>query len=527
MLAAVTIVAALLVAEPSITQMPIPCPQAHGEDRAPAESAKTKKRKLTKDEERAQQLLAGVEAEADAAEPAMQAYLYMRLANLWLACGGNHDAIDAMSVKALQSSKTVEDTQGLQTSLQTSIVRRFSVNFLLQHVDELGETAREQVLPQLAWKLARAKRYEEAVALFDRLGDAKTFPFAAAGAVLKALPEGWGLERRKIFTLAMQAARGNTENAQSSIYDFGSLVVDSWQYLPESQVNDAIDLLLNAAREETPGISMAFTTGKGEISFRNSYEYRLFQLLPVLRKVNPSKAEELTNAYPGVRLAFQQYPDGLASLRADGPLSMTMSTGDVSEPEAFERVEAFQRRVVVLQQQRKYREALNEIAAANDLSTSTRVMLLLNIAESATEYDKDIAADTLKAVDVELGKLPRRTFTSEAIRACRVWMKLEKPERCDDLLAKAAKHLEELIAEDSGKDPTFKGYRTSLFDMEGLTYYTCRRDPKRVDAVVSGLRDPELKTIVRLTQARCLLELEREFWNTYMLRSPEEKLGSF
>jgi hypothetical protein len=432
-----------------------------------------------------------------------------------------------MSVKALRSAKAVDDAQGLQTSLQTSSVRRLSVNEMLKHIDDLEGTAREQVLPQLAYKLARAKRFDEAIALFETLGDVKEFPFASAGAILKALPENFGLERRKIFTFAMQAARGNTENAQSTIYDFGSLVVDSWPYLPESQVNEAIDLLLNAAREETPGVSMAFTTGRGEISFRNSYEYRLFQLLPVLRQVNPSKAEELTNAYPGVRLALERYPEGLTSLRADGPVGMTMSMGGPGELHHFTQRIAIQDRAMTLVQEGKIREAVSLITSSQDISGGARVGTLLNIAQAAIYQDKHVVEETLKIAEVELEKLPTRSFTGEALRACGIWMEFGSPERCDELLAKAAKHLEDVMAEDSGKDPTFKGYRSSLFDLEGLIYYTCRRDPKRVDAIVSGLHDTELKTIVRLTQARCLLGLEREHWNSYSLRSPEEKLGSF
>jgi hypothetical protein len=45
----------------------------------------------------------------------------------------------------------------------------------------------------------------------------------------------------------------------------------------------------------------------------NVYQYRLFELLPILRELDPSKAEQLSND-PQVQARLSKYPNGLQSL---------------------------------------------------------------------------------------------------------------------------------------------------------------------------------------------------------------------
>ena len=53
---------------------------------------------------------------------------------------------------------------------------------------------------------------------------------------------------------------------------------------------------------------------KGAVSLNSLYRYRLFQLLPVLQRLDKSKAEQLLQENPSLKGPLEQYPDGMRSL---------------------------------------------------------------------------------------------------------------------------------------------------------------------------------------------------------------------
>jgi hypothetical protein len=86
-------------------------------------------------------------------------------------------------------------------------------------------------------------------------------------------------------------------------------------------VLDAIDQILDHSKTDDTQIAMKVSAGPDRtltmksttIKFDNVYQYRLFELLPVLRELDSSKAEQLSND-PQVQAQLNKYPNGLQSL---------------------------------------------------------------------------------------------------------------------------------------------------------------------------------------------------------------------
>jgi hypothetical protein len=98
-------------------------------------------------------------------------------------------------------------------------------------------------------------------------------------------------------------------------------VVRFWDQLPPAVILEAADRIFDHAKEEA-GSGHAlfnFVTNHASASFGSVYELRLFQLLPAIENLDPSKAEQLLRDNPKIKATLEQYPKGMRSL--DGSLT--------------------------------------------------------------------------------------------------------------------------------------------------------------------------------------------------------------
>jgi hypothetical protein len=63
-----------------------------------------------------------------------------------------------------------------------------------------------------------------------------------------------------------------------------------------------------------------------------------------------------------------------------------------------------------------------------------------------------------------------------------------------------------------------------LFELEGVVFFTCKKNAKQGDEIVRGISDREMQTIVRLSEARCLLGLSREYWQSQYIVDESDKM---
>lgn len=263
------------------------------------------KPKLTPTQEQGLRLLKAAEAEAGALEPAMRA------AVLWQVAHGYYKVdkprVLLTLIDAFRAATTVEDDHPelkcflvpdechSKTWLQVNILREMLTS--PQKVEELLPQADPDVRPvltgELISKYVRDKKLDRAQQLLLRLSDEKDFPYDAASELMLAVPSDQ--QRVAIFNQAMSNFQTFGEGKFGLIApeDLGTLVIRFWRHLPPATVLEAVDQLLGQAKTESEkhdDNQISLTTKQGGVSF-SPYQYRLFELIPVLQELDSSRRE--------------------------------------------------------------------------------------------------------------------------------------------------------------------------------------------------------------------------------------------
>jgi hypothetical protein len=288
-----------------------------------AKPAATKPEKsVPEDEKRGMQMLQMAEADAGGLEGGMRAWA------LWQVARGyeRSDPKKALELleSALRASNTIEnDKLETRTRLQEQILKTM-VPLAPERADELLLTvdpgAREKVLSSLLSYYEKKKNLRRALEVIYRIGAEKEIPYDAAMRIMeKMTPEQSG-EMLQLFTVSLASYRDHPE-AHTTMMDgggFSDMIVHYWQRLPKELVRQAIDEVLKQAdpanQKDKDKQTVAMASGKGSVTFASMYEFRLFQLVPVLRAIDETAAEDYLKKYREVAAMLGKYPDGTSSL---------------------------------------------------------------------------------------------------------------------------------------------------------------------------------------------------------------------
>jgi len=176
---------------------------------------------------------------------------------------------------------------------------------------------RDQITSSLISEYTHKKDLSRAEALLQHQSDAKYYPYSAACDLMAALPAS-SPQRLSIFLQAVHNFRQQKSGRLVSLTDdLGEMVDRFWQTLPAAAVLDAIDVLLESAKDRDQGqrMQVSFSARGGKSgSFSSAYQLRLFQVLPVLEQLDKSRAEGLLKENESMRAMLTQYPQGVLSL---------------------------------------------------------------------------------------------------------------------------------------------------------------------------------------------------------------------
>jgi hypothetical protein len=132
-----------------------------------------------------------------------------------------------------------------------------------------------------------AKKYDRALALLSRTPSKEWFPggfpYSGATQLMIDLPPERDQDKQEIFRLAMAADREQHVLVIGGD-DFASMIVRFWQHIPPAIVMDAIDQVLDAAQSAEEGLTLNGV--RGNVGFTSERDYRVFELLPVLRQLD-------------------------------------------------------------------------------------------------------------------------------------------------------------------------------------------------------------------------------------------------
>jgi hypothetical protein len=356
---------------------------AHPATQKTAHASGPGKPQMTPQQQRGLRLLSAAQVEAAALEPEMRTYV------LWQISRANEQRDsakeDLLLKDAFQASLSIESKHGdpqecrmpetcdLKSSLQEDILReilRRSPDALQPILGKAEPDARKQITVGLLQHYAQQKKFDQALELLNQFADDDAYPYSVAGEVMALLPQERESDRLAVFSQALNNYQQRNADVEAQYHDFATMVVRFWQHLPPTLVLDAIDSILEKARDTKSAASqlrVGISTEGGDAYFGSVYEYRLFELLPVIEQLDKSKAEQLLRENSEVRSFLDRYPKGLQSLtpsdytdkppevgRPSGIRSMGFTTGDNPAESALNQARA--------QQEAENNRRLKEIA---------------------------------------------------------------------------------------------------------------------------------------------------------------------
>jgi tetratricopeptide (TPR) repeat protein len=295
---------------------------------APDSAGEVKVTKVTPEQrKRAMQLLDAADAQAHAMKDGgSRAFALMQLARAYRETD-KKKAVDTLE-DALSATRTMEDEPRLQrirARLQEQILDHLiplapdKIDDVLAQVDANG---REKVLISLLRYYQLRKENDKALDTINRIAQEYEIPYDAVAGVMSNLMPEEAAEKQQLFTLCLASFRDHDhEGMRMGSSDFGPLVTQFHEQLPPALVRQAIDVLLDEARkraqkeaESSQPTNISLSSAKGALAFSSYYDYRLFQLLPVLKSIDPQEADKLLKERQDVQTLLAKYPSGMSSI---------------------------------------------------------------------------------------------------------------------------------------------------------------------------------------------------------------------
>src|SRR5436853_222718 len=124
-------------------------------------------------------------------------------------------------------------------------------------------------------------------------------PYEGAMRLMDTLKPEQSGELLQLFLAALASYRDHAPHSQARD-PFPVILSHYWNRLPKEVARQAIDeVLKQAAAVEEKG-SYSVSSDKGNAALGSLHEYRLFQIMPVLREIDPSAARQYMEKYPAL-----------------------------------------------------------------------------------------------------------------------------------------------------------------------------------------------------------------------------------
>lgn len=261
----------------------------------------------------ARELLEKAAITAAAAQPEMHALAMMYLGGAWQKLDKKQSA--GCLRQAFAAAGALPDA-GRAARIQAEIVKsaaRVDVQEACELLRAMPGTdrpeARTEAAERVVEELIARRDFDKAVEVLALTPASAAYPFDAALRLFKALPKD-DSRRVIVFGNAATAYRRAPGDA------FRTMLAKHWKAVPREMAQTALAAVVNdiRGREEEPGTGESIETPKGTLKLGSRKAMDLFDLLPVLRALDPIRAKELLEQYPDLGAAAKLYPDGRQSV---------------------------------------------------------------------------------------------------------------------------------------------------------------------------------------------------------------------
>jgi hypothetical protein len=493
-------------------------------------NAAAKPPKLTADQLLANQTLETAESQARGLEAPMRSYSLLQIAAAFAA--SNPAKARGLLQDAFTASLAVQDDDLAKNTLQEDIFRALmpiSQSDVEERLAQAEPRARKQAADSIISRCVEKKQFDTAIDLVRQITSLDEFPYAAAGRLLEALPAEMNAEKQTLFASAAASYRAHEhKGAFGTVGDstFTGLVTRYGDSLPPKLVLDAIDEILGQARKSDEKLAITVGGSGGAATFNSNYEYQLFALLPLLRRLDESAANRLLEENNALRPTMQQYPNGIESVsprpvaasgnaqprRSGANFSVSDNSSKASSDEAL-RQEMQRRSDLILKEAET--DPAQAIAQASALPLtiaswmrSPRATTLETIARMSMKKHPASANQALGELRKAINDLPARDQMKFISSAANIYLEMEEKDKADDVvnegLGAAARLLEnDLNPDDPNKAlkawwPSTDGYRR-LVEIETKISHPATAK------MLQEIKDPDIRAVESIMFARALL----------------------
>ncbi len=485
--------------------------------------------------ERGRKLLETAEAEAGGLQGGMRAYACLQLARAYVS-SDKAKALELLESGMNAASAIDDDRSDARGRMQQELLQ-VMVPLAPQRAEELlaqmDPGDREPVLNALLKEYQKNNEWDHAIQLVYRIGQEKEIPYGAAAEIMKALPPERDGDLLQLFTASFASYRDHEhKNMRVGGGDFPDMVVQFWSKLPANQVRDAIHEVLKQSEDMKANISMS--GDKGSASFASYHDYCLFQLLPVLKQVDPEEAKELLQKNDQMQRMLAQYPEGTESLMPRTPPAPPSESGGAKEagkapqPSGMSFMvgagdrgpNAMGAEMALRTQQLKNitkeledghpNNALAQASAVTDLGT--RAILYQTIARATVKKNPSVARDALSKL-VELSEQLRDFQQLQALRtAGELYLQMNETDQAKKAVEHGFKLADNLFKTDTNADDpnkALKAYWPSAEAYRSFTRLAGQISPPYALTMLAEIGDPEMKVLAETSLAQGWLDVSR------------------
>jgi len=488
----------------------------------PEPAASEAKAPPTKEQlERGRQMLELAEAQVMGLSGGMRAYGLLQIARASQSADRNKAV--ALLENALAAANGMDDDQlDTRKRLQEQILQAM-VPLAPQRADELltqvRPEARGAVLRSLLGYYQKQKDLDRALEVLYRVAQESEMPYQAAQELMAGLPPERSTDALQVFGAALASYRDHEHRGLAmGDGDFATLVIRHWNRLPKEMVLDALSELLKQAKASKQANNVSMASASGAVSFNSTYEYRLFQLLPVWKQLDESGAEKLAQDYQQVQAQLGRYPQGVDSItppeeeKKPGGSSFMVSGSGAGAP----TVVSPQTAPIVMQQASKIiadasehaRDAL--AAAANIADLQLRAATLQGIAQITVKKNGSVTREALdKALDLAPQLNPQ--MQSVLLRtAADLYLKMDEPEEAKKVVERGLSLADKMLKDDSNADDpnqALKAYWPSAAAYATMLRAAVTISPAWAQDLAAGISDPDMKVLAQIAMAGALLDV--------------------
>ncbi|HEY4679077.1 MAG TPA: hypothetical protein VIJ01_18060 [Candidatus Angelobacter sp.] len=497
-----------------------------------AKAAAAKVPKLTPDQILANQTLESAESQARGLDAPMRSYSLLQIAEAFTVS----DPAKARGLlqDAFSASLAVQDDPFTRENLQQDVFLALipiSISDVEERLAQAEPRPRKQGADGIIVRYIEKKQFDKAIDLVEAVASLDEFPYAAGGRLMEALPAEMNAEKQTLFASAAASFRAHEhKGAFGTMGDnsFTGLLIHFGDSIPPKLALESIDETLSQARKNDVKFSVTVGGEGGSASFNSNYEYQLFAVLPLLRKLDASGADKLLQENAALQSTVQKYPNGMDSVspkpaatdkgaqpkRRGTSYNVSDNSSSKASTEEAVRQETQRRSNLILQEAET--DPTQAIAQASALPltiplwTSPRALTLEGIARANMKKQPVSARQAVAELRKAVTDLPLRDQFTYISRAADIYLQMDDKDKAEDVvsdgLGVAAKLLDhDLNPDDPNK--ALKAWWPSTDAYRRLVEIETKISHPATAKLLQEIKDPDIRALESIMFARALLGL--------------------